>query len=166
MAFVQCSEKAVQKRINCDNTKFRDKIAYVGGPSFRRRPWPFGDCRSRNIWHPEDASGKSCALILKVCHICRLSRCQQMPAHHLLNFVIWKCFAILGCRSGMPASIKARFTVLPASYPPFLSFLMRRLPECKTHPLCATTLVLHCPHWWYFQAGRYLMGLLEHRDIR
>ena len=26
------------KRVNRDNTKFRDKIAYVGGPSFRRRP--------------------------------------------------------------------------------------------------------------------------------
>ena len=28
-------------------TRFRDKIAYVGGPSFRRRPWPFGERRSR-----------------------------------------------------------------------------------------------------------------------
>ena len=31
----------------------RDKtMAYVGGPSFRRRPWPFGERRSRNIWYP------------------------------------------------------------------------------------------------------------------
>ena len=29
------------KRVNRDNTKFCDKIAYVGGPSFHRRPWPF-----------------------------------------------------------------------------------------------------------------------------
>ena len=26
---------------NRENTKFCDKIAYVGGPFFRRRPWPF-----------------------------------------------------------------------------------------------------------------------------
>ena len=34
-----------EKHVNRDNTKFCDKIAYVGGPSFRRRPWPFGECR-------------------------------------------------------------------------------------------------------------------------
>ena len=33
--------------VNRDITKFRDKIAYVGGPSFRRRPWPFGERCSR-----------------------------------------------------------------------------------------------------------------------
>ena len=32
--------------VNRDNTKFRDEIAYVGGPSFRRRTWPFGERRS------------------------------------------------------------------------------------------------------------------------
>ena len=48
MTFVESSTKALQKqgdfrwksvkkRVNCDNT-FRYKIAYVGGPSFRRRP--------------------------------------------------------------------------------------------------------------------------------
>ena len=57
MAFVQSSTKArwlsfkalwksFKKRVNCDNTEFHDKIAYVGGPSFRRRPWPFGERRS------------------------------------------------------------------------------------------------------------------------
>ena len=35
-----------KKRVNRDNTKFHDKIAYVGGPSFRRRPWPFVERRS------------------------------------------------------------------------------------------------------------------------
>ena len=39
--------KPFKKRVNRDNTRFRDKIAYVGGPSFRRRPWPFGERRSR-----------------------------------------------------------------------------------------------------------------------
>ena len=29
-----------------DNTNFYDKIVYVGGPSFRRRPWPFWERRS------------------------------------------------------------------------------------------------------------------------
>ena len=63
MAFVVSSMKAgwlslktlwkpFKKRVNRDNTRFRDKIAYVGGPSFRRRPWPFGERRSRNICHP------------------------------------------------------------------------------------------------------------------
>ena len=56
MTFVESSTKAgwlsfkalwkpFKKRVNCDNTKFHDKIAYVGGPSFRRRPWPFGERR-------------------------------------------------------------------------------------------------------------------------
>ena len=40
-------QKSFKKRVFCDNTKFRDKIAYVGGPSCRRRPWPFGERRSR-----------------------------------------------------------------------------------------------------------------------
>ena len=60
MAFVESSTKATlktlwkpfKKCVNCDNTRFRDKIAYVGGPSFRRRPWPFGERRSRNMCHP------------------------------------------------------------------------------------------------------------------
>ena len=30
--FIESSTKAFQKHVNCDNTKFRDKIAYVGGP--------------------------------------------------------------------------------------------------------------------------------------
>ena len=58
MAFVDSSTKAgwlsfkalwkpFKKRVNRNNTKFRDKIAFVGGPSFRRRPWPFVDRRSR-----------------------------------------------------------------------------------------------------------------------
>ena len=58
MAFVECSTKAgwlsfralrkpFKKRVNRDNTEFRDKIAYVGGPSCRRRPWPVGERRSR-----------------------------------------------------------------------------------------------------------------------
>ena len=34
-------------RVNCDNTKFREIIAYFGGPSFWRGPCPFGDWRSR-----------------------------------------------------------------------------------------------------------------------
>ena len=45
--------KPLKKCVNRDITKFRDKIAYVGGPSFRRRPWPFGERCSRNICHPE-----------------------------------------------------------------------------------------------------------------
>ena len=36
-----------KKGVNRDNTRFRDKIAYVGGPSFRRRPWPYGERCSR-----------------------------------------------------------------------------------------------------------------------
>ena len=63
MTFVESSLKAgwllfkalwkpFKKRIHCDNTKFRDNIAYVGGPSFCGRPWPFCERRSRNIWHP------------------------------------------------------------------------------------------------------------------
>ena len=58
MAFVECSTKAgwlsfralqkpFKKCVNRDSTKFRSKIAYVGGPSFPRRPWPFGERRSR-----------------------------------------------------------------------------------------------------------------------
>ena len=58
MAVVECSTKAgwlsfralrkpFKKRVNRDNTEFRDKIAYVGGPSCRRRPWPVGERRSR-----------------------------------------------------------------------------------------------------------------------
>ena len=39
-------QKPFKKRVCRDNTKFRDKIAYVGGPSFRRRPRPFGERRS------------------------------------------------------------------------------------------------------------------------
>ena len=42
--------KPFKKRVNRDNTKFCDKT--VGGPSFRRRPCPFGERRSRNICHP------------------------------------------------------------------------------------------------------------------
>ena len=44
MTFVKSSavRKRFKKSINCDNIKFRDQQAYVGGPSFRRRPWPFG----------------------------------------------------------------------------------------------------------------------------
>ena len=63
MAFVESSMKAgwllfkalwkpFKTRVNRDKTKFRDKIAYVGGPSFRRRPWPFGERCSRNFCHP------------------------------------------------------------------------------------------------------------------
>ena len=33
--------------LNCDNTKFCDTVAYVGGPSCQRRLWPFGECRLR-----------------------------------------------------------------------------------------------------------------------
>ena len=58
MAVVECSTKAgwlsfralrkpFKKRVNRDNTEFRDKIAYVGGPSCRRRPWPVVERRSR-----------------------------------------------------------------------------------------------------------------------
>ena len=47
MTFVKSSTKALKKCVNRDSTKFRGKIAYVGGPSFRRRPWPFGERRSR-----------------------------------------------------------------------------------------------------------------------
>ena len=39
--------KPFKKRVNRNNTKFCDKIAYVWGPSFRRRPWPFGERCSR-----------------------------------------------------------------------------------------------------------------------
>ena len=35
---------------------FRNKIAYDGGPSFRRRPWSFGERRSRNICHPDNTT--------------------------------------------------------------------------------------------------------------
>ena len=58
MVFVERSTKAgwlslkalwmpFKKHVNRDITQFRDKIAYVGGPSFRRRPWPFGERCSR-----------------------------------------------------------------------------------------------------------------------
>ena len=53
MAFVESPVKSFYKRVSGDNTKFCDKIAYVGGPSFRRRPWPFGERRSCNIFHPQ-----------------------------------------------------------------------------------------------------------------
>ena len=43
--------KPLKKHVNHDNTKFRDKIAYVGGPSFRRRPWPFGN--TQHLPNPE-----------------------------------------------------------------------------------------------------------------
>ena len=43
--------KHFKKRANCDNTNLCDKIAYVGGPSFRRRPWPSGDRWSHNFCH-------------------------------------------------------------------------------------------------------------------
>ena len=39
--------KPFKKCVNRNITKFRDKIAYVGGQSFRRRPWPFGERCSR-----------------------------------------------------------------------------------------------------------------------
>ena len=39
--------KPFKKHANSDNTKFRDKIAYVGAPSFRRRLWPFDERCSR-----------------------------------------------------------------------------------------------------------------------
>ena len=35
---------------------FRNKIAYDGGPSFRRRPWSFGKPRLRNICHPDNTT--------------------------------------------------------------------------------------------------------------
>ena len=38
--------KPFKKRVNHDNTKFCDKIAYAGGLSFRRRPWSFSERRS------------------------------------------------------------------------------------------------------------------------
>ena len=44
--------KAFQKRVNRDNTKFRDKIAYVGVLPFVEDPWPFGERRSRNMCRP------------------------------------------------------------------------------------------------------------------
>ena len=34
--------KPFKRRVNCDNTLFRDTIAWIGGPSFRRRLWPVG----------------------------------------------------------------------------------------------------------------------------
>ena len=40
-------QKPFKKHVNRDNTEFRDKIAYVGGPSCRRRPWPVVERRSR-----------------------------------------------------------------------------------------------------------------------
>ena len=51
MTCVETSTK-VKKHVNRNNTKFRDKLAYVGGPSFSRQPRPFGERRSRNICHP------------------------------------------------------------------------------------------------------------------
>ena len=45
--------KPFKKRVNRDNTKFRDEIVYVGGPSFRRRPWLFSERCSCNIGHPD-----------------------------------------------------------------------------------------------------------------
>lgn len=56
MAFVQSPVKAIQK---ARKSKFCDKTAYIGGSSFRRRPWPFVE-RSLNIWHP---GGTSCEYI-------------------------------------------------------------------------------------------------------
>ena len=47
--------KLFKKHVNCDNTisntisfRFGSKIVYVGCTSFQRRPWPFGDHRSRS----------------------------------------------------------------------------------------------------------------------
>ena len=36
-----------ERPLNRDNTKVCYKMAYVGGPSFHRRPWPFGERRLR-----------------------------------------------------------------------------------------------------------------------
>ena len=38
MTFVESSTKAFKKRVNRNDTMFRDKKAYVEGLSFRRRP--------------------------------------------------------------------------------------------------------------------------------
>ena len=38
MTFVESSMVAIYKALNRDNTKFHDKIAYVGGPSFGEDP--------------------------------------------------------------------------------------------------------------------------------
>ena len=64
MTFVESSVKAgsgwlllkaltrpFKKHVNRDNSKFRDKIAYVGGPSWPW-PWPFGQRRYPNLCHP------------------------------------------------------------------------------------------------------------------
>ena len=42
LTFVEGSTKAFQKCMHCDNTMFRDKIGYIGGPFFRRGPFLSG----------------------------------------------------------------------------------------------------------------------------
>ena len=67
MTFVESSVKAgsgwlllkaltrpSKKHVDSGNSKFCDKIAYVGGPSFRRRPWPF--CEHRSGAHATSAT--------------------------------------------------------------------------------------------------------------
>ena len=47
-----------KKHVNCDNSKFRDKIAYVGGPSWPW-PWPFGQHCYPQLLPPCGKQGKS-----------------------------------------------------------------------------------------------------------
>ena len=59
MTFVKSSTKAFKKGVNCNKTMFCDKIAYFGGPSFRRRSWHFSERRSHNICHPGQVTSQS-----------------------------------------------------------------------------------------------------------
>ena len=50
---VICSfQGTFQKQGKSNNTKFSDKILYVGSPSFRRRFWHFGERHSHPSCHP------------------------------------------------------------------------------------------------------------------
>ena len=45
VAFVESLRKPFKYCVNCDNSQFRNKMVHLGGPFFRRRPWPFGKCQ-------------------------------------------------------------------------------------------------------------------------
>ena len=77
MTFVESSTKAeclsfntlwkpFKKHVKRENTKFCDKMAYVGGPSFRRRPWPFGQCCYRDTLTPAWAPTYAMLLWIKI----------------------------------------------------------------------------------------------------
>ena len=89
-------QKPFKKSVNCNNTKFCDKIAYVGDPSFPRRPWPFGDRRLCNFWHTASSiiTTKRMAVIINrfishYHHNVRLTFILSWPANCLSSCSLW-----------------------------------------------------------------------------